>query len=278
MGWSSRRARALLLTTLLMLVLVPSTDAQTETSAVLDQAINGIDLVPEESVMVHVHVASNSSALLSWSCSSCTVEVDDTSSGITTAAHGSSMLSVEVEETTTLDVTLSSTATESVSLMVLKDIDDEHHHAVRPSPGTDTSTAHLGVCVEADDCVEASTGSLSSQLNLSSEAMFLHAGDVQASEVEYLVFNCSRGDTLEWQWLATTHALNLQMYHQTDDEEQVLAGNFSATASFSQNGQQPVAAAYWTAPDNGRFCGSTLNRRRLCRLGGAGAPSPAPVR
>ena len=43
------------------------------------------------------------------------------------------------------------------------------------------------------------------------------------------------------------------MYHQTDDEEHVLAGNFSSTASSSQSGQQPVAAAYWTAPDNGRF-------------------------
>ena len=161
--------------------------------------------------------------------------------------------------------------------MVLKDIDDEHHHAVRPSPGTDTSTAHLGVCVEADDCVEASTGSLSSQLNLSSEAMFLHAGDVQASEAEYLVFNCSRGDTLEWQWLATTHALNLQMYHQTDDQEQVLAGNFSATASFPKTvnnlSQQPIGQPLITV-------GSWLDSQQttLMPFGGAGAPSPAPVR
>ena len=139
MGWSSRRARALLLTTLLMLVLVPSTDAQTETSAVLDQAINDIDLVPEESVMVHVHVASNSSALLSWSCSSCTVEVDDTSGGTSTTAHGTSMLSIQVEETTTLEVFLSSTTAESVTLMVLKDIDDEHHHARECRAGRDKS-------------------------------------------------------------------------------------------------------------------------------------------
>ncbi len=253
MGWSSRRARAVLLTTLLMLVLVPSTGAQTETPAVLDQAMNSIELVPEESVLVHIQVASNSSALLSWSCSSCTVEVDDTSGGTSTTAHGTSMLSIQVEETTTLEVSLSSTTAESVTLMVLKDIDDEHHHAVRPSPGTEASTAHLGVCVQAADCVDVSTGSLSSQLNLASEAMFLHAGDVQASEAEYLVFNASQGDTLEWQWVATTHAFNLQMYHQTDDEEHVLAGNFSSTASSSQNGQQPVAAAYWTAPDDGRF-------------------------
>lgn len=253
MGWSSCGACAVLLTTLLMLVLVPATGAQTDSPAVLDKAMNNIDLVPEESVLVNIQVAANSSALLSWSCSSCTVDVDDSPSGITTAAHGTSMVSVEVEETTTLDVTLSSTATESVSLMVLKDIDDEHHHAVRPSPGTDASTAHLGVCVEAADCVDVSTGSLSSQLNLASEAMFLHAGGVQASEAEYLVFNASEGDTLEWQWLATTHALNLQMYHQTDDEEHLLAGNFSSTASSTQSGQQPGAAAYWTAPDDGRF-------------------------
>ena len=216
----------MLLTTLLMLVLVPSTGAQTDTPAVLDQAMNSIDLVPEESVLVNIQVASDSSALLSWSCSSCTVDVDDTPSGITTTAHGTSMLSIQVEETTTLEVSLSSTTAESVTLMVLKDIDDEHHHAVRPSPGTEASTAHLGVCVQAADCVDVSTGSLSSQLNLASEAMFLHAGDVQASEAEYLVFNASQGDTLEWQWLATTHALNLQMYHQTDDEEHVLAGKF----------------------------------------------------
>ena len=166
MGWSFRRARTVLLATLLMLVLLPSTDAQSETPAVLDQAMNSIDLVPEESVLVNIQVASDSSALLSWSCSSCTVDVDDTPSGITTTAHGTSMLSIQVEETTTLEVSLSSTTAESVTLMVLKDIDDEHHHAVRPSPGTKASTAHLGVCVQAADCVDVSTGSLSSQLNL----------------------------------------------------------------------------------------------------------------
>lgn len=253
MGWSSRTARAALLTTLLMLVLVPPTGAQTETPPVLDQPLNSIDLVPNENMLVHIQTEANTSILLSWTCSSCTVDVDDTPSGIATTTHGTSMLSVQVEEMGTLDVTLSSTATESVTLMVLKDINDEHHHAVRPSPGADASSAHLGVCVQATDCVDVSTGSLSSKLNLASEAMFLHAGDVHASEAEYLVFDAMQGDTLEWQWVATTHAFNLQMYHQTSDDEELLEGNFSSTATFSQSGQQAVSAAYWTAPDDGRF-------------------------
>lgn len=253
MGWSYRSARAVFLTALLMLVVLPTNGAQAETPLVLDQRMNIIDLDPAEALLVQIETSGNSSLLLSWACSSCTVSVDEPQTPITTTTHGPSMLSVHSEETAIIDVSISTSTDETMTLMVFKNINDDHQHSLRPSPGTPVVSAHLGVCEQANECIDSATGSLSSTTNISNETLFLHSGDVQVSEPEYMVFNASQGDTLEWQWLASTHAVNLQMYHQTSGEERLLEGQFSSSEAFSQVNQQSVMSSYWTAPKDGRF-------------------------
>ena len=253
MGWTSRRTRAVFLTALMMLVLTPTSGAQSEANSVLDERMSIIDLSPNQDTTVQVETGANTSVLLSWSCGACTVFVDDTPTHITTTDHGASMLSVHVEEAEILDISLSSTLAESMTLMMLRNINNDELHALRPSPETAVVSAQLRTCLKPTDCIDLTTEGLTSQSSDTVGEIALHTGEVHVSEDQHLVFNASQGDTLEWQWLATTHAVQLQIYHQTSTEEVLLNAPHASNSMFSQIGQTTATAAYWTAPDDGRF-------------------------
>jgi len=253
MGWSSRRTRAVLLTTLLMLMMAPLSGVQAEPNTMLDQRVNIISLDPNQDTSVHVETGASTSVLLAWSCEACTVVVDDDPAHITTTDHGSSMLSVQAEEAETLDITLASTSSESVTLMVLKDMNNDDQHALRPSPGTNVEPIQLEICAGPTDCIDSSSGVLASQTSNAADAVSLQTGSVEVSEDKHLVFNASQGDTLEWQWLATTHAVHLQVYHQTPEAEVLLNESHTSSDAFSRVAQSSAEAGYWTAPEDGRF-------------------------
>ena len=253
MGWSPRQARAVVLTALLVLVLVPSSGAQSNAPPILDQRLTSIPVEPNTPVDVRIETESNTTVLLSWACSSCEVTVDDAQTGITTTTYGESMLGVHVEDEMGIDIHLTSAVTDVIEVMVLNDIDNTHHHALRPSPGTEVPAPSIGLCSTPAACIDVSTGTLSSQTTNTNDANYVHSGDVRVSEDEYIVFNASKGDTLEWQWLATTHAVNMQVYHQTSAEEVLLSGVSTSTSEFSVVDGVDGVPMYWVAPDDGRF-------------------------
>ena len=253
MRWSVHSVRAVFLTTLLLLVLLPTSTGQASPSENHEQHRYTIALIPDEPSSIAVDAESNTSALLSWTCSSCSATVDDAEAHITTSEHGAFMVSVHIQQEESVVVSFTSSIAETLTLMVLKNIDDEHQHALRPSPETDAISAPLTVCALPTDCVNASLGHLASTDTSADDAAVVHTGDVEVAEDEYMVFNASKGDTLEWQWLASTHTTNLQVYHQTDQAEVLLSGGFSSGDAFSRLHQETPTSEYWTAPDDGRF-------------------------
>ena len=70
------------------------------------------------------------------------------------------MLSIHTEEAGAVDVSVSSTATETVTLMVLTNISDEDHLAVRPAPENDVRISQPAVCSQAVDCIDPTSGHL----------------------------------------------------------------------------------------------------------------------
>ena len=253
MGWSMQRARAVFLTALMLLVMVPGITAQSSPASVLDQTVNAIDLNPDEVNSFQIETSANTSVLLSWSCASCTVSADDGEAHITATEHSDSMLSIHTEEAGAVGVSVSSTATETVTLMVLTNISDEDHLAVRPAPENDVRISQPAVCSQAVDCIDPTLGHLSASMDSTDNTMLPFTGEVRVTEDQYVVFNASVGDSLEWQWTATTRTVNLQIYHQTTEEEVLLTGVSTAADGFSQVNQPTPTSSYWTAPSDGRF-------------------------
>ena len=252
MGCYGRRTKASMLTTLLLLMLVPSVLGQAEEPLTLDEGLNTLQLTPDQPTSLNIPMEAGDTAMLLWSCASCDLTVNDDAEGVTAESQSPRMLTVEAEQSTLVEATLSSTSSETITLMLYLN-DEEHHHQVRPSPETTASVAHLGLCATPIDCIDTSTGMLASHIDVGDDDAFLHVGDVHASSDEYIVFNTSAGDTLEWQWLATTEATTVEMYHQTSTEESLLDGASTSTPAYAQLAGDAPLSQYWTAPEDGRF-------------------------
>ena len=236
MGWSMQRARAVFLTAL-FLVMMPGITAQSTPASTLDQNVNAIDLNPDEVNSFQIETAANTSVLLSWACSSCTVSADDGEAHITAIEHSDSMLSIHTEQAGPVGVSVSSTATETMTLMVLTNISADNHLAVRPAPENDVLISQPAVCLQAINCIDPTSGHLSASLDSTDTTTLPFTGDVRVTEDQYMVFNASVGDSLEWQWTASTRAVNLQIYHQTAEEEVLLNGISTAVDGFSHVNQ-----------------------------------------
>ena len=239
-----------MLTTLLLLMLVPSVLGQAEEPLTLDEGLNTLQLTPDQPTSFNIPMEAGDTAMLLWSCASCDLTVNDDAEGVTAESQSPRMLTVEAEQSTLVEATLSSTSSETITLMLYLN-DEEHHHQVRPSPETTASVAHLGLCATPIDCIDTSTGMLASHIDVGDDDAFLHVGDVHASSDEYIVFNTSAGDTLEWQWLATTEATTVEMYHQTSTEESLLDGASTSTPAYAQLAGDAPLSQYWTAPEDG---------------------------
>ena len=75
---------------------------------------------------------------------------------------------------------------------------------------------------------------------------------VEANAYHHVAFNTSSGDTLEWQWLATTEAVSVEMFHQTATSETLTDTDLTAEASTVWSNSAPLGA-HWAAPADGRF-------------------------
>jgi hypothetical protein len=197
-------------------------------------------------------VAANTSSIVSWDCVSCQVGVETSSPNMTTNMHGSSMLSLVANQTIDVELSITSSVDETVHLLTVHDI-RMGELTMRPAPGSPTSQTSVAVCEQVLDCIDPSSGRLSSAVPYSEDTSFLHHGSIESSHDQYLVFNASQGDTLEWQWLMSTSSVTVQMYHQTSTEEQLLEGTSSTPASYTSLGNEGENTAYWVAPTDGRF-------------------------
>ena len=240
------------LAVMFLLLVLPTTHAQSDATTSDEERLSTVSLTANQHQAFTLEVAADTSSIVMWECVSCQVEVETSSPNMTASVHGSTMLSLMANETTDVQLNISSTVDETVRLLTV--------HAVRlgeltnrPAPGASTTQTTVATCEQAVDCIDSSSGRLSSSIPYSEDASFIHHGLIESTHDQFLVFNASQGDTLEWQWLASTASVAVQMYHQTPAEEQLLEGTSTSEASYTSLGNEGSNTAYWAAPNDGRF-------------------------
>lgn len=247
MGWGKGQRRAVSLVLLFLLLAMP-VDAQTNQSLQLDNGRTVIDLTAGETRDVTFTVASEKAAILSWACSSCQLEVGDHDDNLAVEVHGATMLSVKANQTDTLSLTLSTEVSQAVELILLDEINTTMD-TQRPAPSATTDHTTPVVCTSANACLTATDHHLFTVPNLNEAAT---SGVVEANAYHHVAFNTSSGDTLEWQWLATTEAVSVEMFHQTATSETLTDTDLTAEASTVWSNSTPLGA-HWAAPADGRF-------------------------
>ena len=247
MGWGKGQRRAVSLVLLFLLLAMP-VDAQTNQSLQLDNGRTVIDLTAGETRDMTFTVASEKAAILSWACSSCQLEVGDHDDNLAVEVHGATMLSVKANQTDTLSLTLSTEVSDAVELILLDEINTTMD-TQRPAPSATTDHTTPVVCTSANACLTATDHHLFTVPNLNEAAT---SGVVEANAYHHVAFNTSSGDTLEWQWLATTEAVSVEMFHQTATSETLTDTELTAEASTVWSNSTPLGA-HWAAPADGRF-------------------------
>ena len=240
------------LAVMFLLLVLPTTNAQSDATTSEEERLSTVSLTANQHQAFTLEVAADTSSIVMWECASCQVEVETSSPNMTASVHGSTMLSLMANETTDIQLNISSTVDETVRLLTV--------HAIRlgeltnrPAPGASTTQTTVATCEQVVDCIDSSSGRLSSSIPYSEDASFIHHGLIESTHDQFLVFNASQGDTLEWQWLASTASVAVQIYHQTSTEEQLLEGTSTSVASYTSLGNEGENTAYWAAPTDGRF-------------------------
>ena len=252
MGRWPLQAQAMTLAVMFLLLVLPTTNAQSDATTSEEERLSTVSLTANQHQAFTLEVAADTSSIVMWECVSCQVEVETSSPNMTASVHGSTMLSLMANETIDIQLNISSTVDETVRLLTV--------HAIRlgeltnrPAPGASTTQTTVATCEQVVDCIDSSSGRLSSSIPYSEDASFIHHGLIESTHDQFLVFNASQGDTLEWQWLASTASVAVQMYHQTSTEEQLLEGTSTSVASYTSLGNEGSNTAYWAAPNDGRF-------------------------
>ena len=154
--------------------------------------------------------------MVAWSCIACTVYAEEQD---LTWTNGTGMTAtIQVQASTSVNVVVESEQSETVTVMVVDDIVSSGVHS-RPAPGAATPVSTVGLCATASVCLDTNTGTLASRIAPADEDEYLLSGHVESSVDEYRTVEVSAGDTMEWQWLAATSDIAVQIYEQTEAGE-----------------------------------------------------------
>lgn len=250
MGSQRRRAKAALLLFLLFSVMMPFAEAEENAAQPLTSRVTTKELSAGEEWRVTISTTEPQSSLITWFCLHCTVEVSGEHT--TSRTHGGMTMVVETSEATTFTIQSSSSVEERVSLMVIEEL-QLNHLAVRPAPSETAEAIEVGRCEVLSDCINTDTGTLAARVPNSLDSEFLVSGLIEDSSDEFMVVNLQKGETVEWQWLASTNEVSVQMYHQTATTEQLMNWTHAVQGAFSELNGEPPKSMWWTAPEDGRF-------------------------
>ena len=251
MGWWSERCTATLLVLLFLTALTPSVVADEGIDEGTNDPVTEHQLQADEPQVINVSVDGNRSAILAWRCEACEVILEDAPDGVQVDVHGNRMMSLQTEENAHLQLTVRSDVSETMTLMHRSNVIDVQV-SNRPSPNAPANLTVVGVCAVVSECITPSSGHLGTVVN-TSDSSYVKTGVAVSSNDHHLVIEVMRGDTLEWQWLASTHTVSVEFYHQTTVVETVLSGAHTSAEAHAEFGDVSLQPGYWVAPDDGRF-------------------------
>ena len=250
MGWRAQPATVVGLVVALMVMTVPLPQVQAEAADTDTHRITTFAVAPEASHSLQVDLADSSHALVAWSCSACQVDVNGTDLDI--FQYQGQTLRIHASATSTATLHFSTDAEETVSVMIVTDLTLDHP-TLRPAPGESFAATDLSFCSPITDCINTDAGTLAARIQPHDDQQYLLSGLLETSNDEYVVFDVLEGDTVEWQWLATTHEINVEFYHQTSTEEVLLPQHHHVSEAFSELSGEPPKSTWWTAEEDGRF-------------------------
>lgn len=244
-GW-----RAILLVALLALMTPPIDKVNGQEVTTVDERLTTLSVTPGEQQHLVFDADQDTLHMVAWSCVACTVyaEGQDLSWN-----NGTGMTAtVEVQSSTSVNVVVESEQSETVTVMVVNDIVSSGVHS-RPAPGAATTVSTVGLCATASACLDTNTGTLASRIAPADEGDYLLSGHVESSVDEYRTVEISAGDTMEWQWLAATSDIAVQIYEQTEAGEVLHDHVHNSPDGFSELDGANPRTSYWTATSEGRF-------------------------
>ena len=251
MGWWSERCTATLLVLLFLVALTPSVVADEGSDKGAGDPVTEHQLQAGETQIINVSLDGNRSAILAWLCEACEVNLEDAPDGVQVNVHGNHMMSLQTEESAHVQFSVRSDVSETITLMRRSNIHD-HQVSNRPSPDAPANLTVVGVCAVVSECLSPSNGHLGTVMN-TSDPSYVQTGVAVSSNDHHLVIEVMKGDTLEWQWLASTHTVSVEFYHQTTGAETVLNGVHNSAEAHAEFGDVSLQPAYWVAPNDGRF-------------------------
>ena len=253
LGPQGRTMKRLSATGMLVLVLMtswsatlPVATAQTNDMLPVDGLLN--EVLAEPGTVYHnvVSVANNSTFLGSVECVTCVM----TLSKATTSHNFTESLNLNVMDGGEWNLTLTVEQRELVRFSIGTFLSDEHP-SVRPAPQQTAPTHTAGVCSTTLTCIGDDHETLLGKPPSGQEEAFLASGYLEGSD-EFHVVEVEAGDTVEWQWLATSAGISVEAYAQTSTTESILPGSASLTSAYLQPSQNG-SVAWWTSPEEGRM-------------------------
>ncbi|MEC7505038.1 MAG: hypothetical protein VX524_07160 [Candidatus Thermoplasmatota archaeon] len=249
MATKTVKGHPLWLVLVVLLAMMPLAVAQNSQPQVVSDGLTSIGINDGISAELEVQLGAETTALLSWTCSACTLEVVSGPEGFSVESHGANVMSIETGQSGTVQMTADSEGTDVLELYVVTEVEDTLP-TQRPAPEAATDVMSALLCETATDCIDDGQGHLFSVLTPGATPTV--RGMASADTSRYVAFNITQGDTLEWQWMVTTHAVSVSFYHQTDSTETAMETVMTSPQSNAWPSATP-AGQFWTAPEDGRF-------------------------
>jgi hypothetical protein len=250
MGWPFTLARFTLIFLFLSACFVPTMGVFAQTDEEHAGRLHTVTVAPDSPFEQNIVLEEGQRALVAWECNAC--NVDASGEGTSTTAGALSTMTIAASSTTEANISLASATSETVHLMVVAPI-DEAYPTVRPAPGEAVVSTQIGSCDAIEACIAPERGTLATQISPADDPTFLLSGHLGAQNGEYIVMEVKAGETLEWQWLATTQSLSVRMYHQTNTSETIMGTPHETYAGFSALAGEAPRTSWWTAEEDGRF-------------------------
>ena len=249
MGRGRRSNSTLTNFALLLLILGTTCVVTAEDAVTVDARVKTFDLQAGESEEIVFDARADTVALVAWACSACEIEIDGDYAMWTRGASSTGQINTTADGEVT--VRLTTVQSESVRLMVIPDVTDNYPH-LRPAPGEDTQLVALERCENPHACMDQTANSLAAQIPETEEDKFLFTGIADSEYHEFMTFEVSAGDTLEWQWLAATNDVNVLMYKQNSTAETILTGSNRLDSGYSELNGESAQSMWWSITEPGR--------------------------
>jgi len=224
-----------------------SVSAQDATMLETDSTAAVVDLQAGDTVATTLNLNPGEVLMVGVECGGCTVAVGH--DGQTTeSTHVLSRISETGGEA---EVRINATLTETVRYFIVVG-PVENHATVRPAPSTPAAPNSAGLCDTNRSCMDPERGMLNGVVPSDDAPAFLAIGTLDGSD-EFHIVNASEGDTLEWQWLMTTGAVDIEVYFQDGASERLDVQRLSVPSPHLRPADQHPVSGYWAAETDGRW-------------------------